>query len=265
LVREDWHRQLPTKNDPSIKDQVMYNAVMHKFNDDPTLKKLLLSTAAGGARRIVEQTHKDDYWGTGPGVDREWARNKNVAYTGPWQPGMSGNNLGLLLVRIRDEISSHRLHGGGRGYAVPAPSAAGAAPAGGGYQHQHQQQQQQQQGTMCLVCQIKPANPGHPDCGRSCAQQAGPQQRQPAAGGYNAAAGYGGGQPAAGAYGGGHQAPAAASGYAPQPGQQQQLQVQCPHDAGPGATISIRLPDGRTVQVVVPQNVGPQQMFTIGI
>ena len=55
------------------------------------LKQLLVSTAAGGvARMIVEHTDKDDYWGDG-GVHS-------------WVPGMSGNNLGQLLVRIREEV-----------------------------------------------------------------------------------------------------------------------------------------------------------------
>jgi ribA/ribD-fused uncharacterized protein len=216
LVREDWHRQLPTKNDPSIKDQVMYNAVMHKFNDDPTLKKLLLSTAAGGARVLIEQTHKDDYWGTGPGVTHEWARNKNVAYTGPWRPGMSGNNLGLLLMRIRDEINADTLHGGGVGYVVPAPQALS--------------------GQMCQFCNAKPANPGHPYCGRTCAQQAGARQSQPAAGGY-----------------------------APHPAAQDLLTVKCPHDAGPGAQVLLTLTDGRKLEVIVPDGVQSGDMFQVSI
>ena len=122
LVREDWHRQLPTTNDPSIKDQVMYNAVMKKFTQDDILKNLLVSTAYGGvSRMIIEHTENDDYWGTGPGVDRTWAAAKSVAYIGPWQLGMSGNNLGQLLVRIRGEIMANTLHNGGNGYFVPPP------------------------------------------------------------------------------------------------------------------------------------------------
>ena len=225
LVREDWHRQLPTKNDPSIKDQVMYNAVMHKFKDDPTLKKLLLSTAVGKARVLIEQTHKDDYWGTGPGVTREWARMKSVAYTGPWQPGMSGNKLGLLLMRIRDEISSNGLHGSGNGYAVPAPLPSGSGA--GGYAPPS--------GQMCQFCQIKAVNPGHPYCGRTCAGNA-------------ARAGF-----------------AAAPQPAPQPAPQETFEVKCPHDAAPGATIHITLVDGRQLEVTVPPGVQAGEMFPVVI
>ena len=68
----------------------MYNAVMHKFMQDRTLKSLLLSTAHGGERRmIIEHTVNDNYWGDG-GVPH-------------WKPGDPGNELGQLLVRIRGE------------------------------------------------------------------------------------------------------------------------------------------------------------------
>ena len=141
FVRSDWHRSLPTTNDPSIKDQVMYNAVMNKFTQDPILKNLLLSTAYGDVpRMIIENTEKDDYWGTGPGVNQGWANAKGVRYTGPWQLGMSGNNLGQLLVRIRDEIKTNRLHNGGNGYVVPPPGTTQQQP----YQPQQPPYQPQQ-------------------------------------------------------------------------------------------------------------------------
>lgn len=54
-VRRDWHRGYPNPQDTPIKDQVMHNAVMHKFTQDADLKALLLSTAAGAFRHLSLQ------------------------------------------------------------------------------------------------------------------------------------------------------------------------------------------------------------------
>jgi ribA/ribD-fused uncharacterized protein len=98
-VRDDWHR-----GNPPVKDQVMYNALLHKFTKNQRLKDLLLST---GQSVLIEHTGNDNYWG-----------DDGVAN---WKPGDKGNKLGQLLSRIRDEIRSGNLEGNGEGYAVPAP------------------------------------------------------------------------------------------------------------------------------------------------
>eukprot|EP01043_Picozoa_sp_COSAG02_P008400 COSAG02_NODE_268_length_26526_cov_28.495554_7_plen_1277_part_00 len=274
-VRDDWHR-----GNPSVKDQVMYNAVMHKFTQDRTLKHLLLSTAAGGERRmIIEHTTNDDYWGDG-GAPR-------------WQVGDSGNKLGQLLVRIRDEIQYNTLQGGGAGYmlplahraaglAMPPPqSVAAAAPAGGG-------------GRMCAMCRAKPARDGHDYCGRTCgtaASQAGLTTQHSRAGGRGGRGGVASAAPS-GSYGhGNYSAAASPAGYGQhqhqhqhqphqhQPHQHQvqhqhqhqhqhqphqmQHQVTCPAGAVPGQHIQVRLGTGETKTVIVPAGVGPGMNFFI--
>ena len=47
FVRTDWHTGYPNPHDVPIKNQVMHNAVMHKFMQHADLKELLLSTATG--------------------------------------------------------------------------------------------------------------------------------------------------------------------------------------------------------------------------
>jgi ribA/ribD-fused uncharacterized protein len=107
-LRKDWHRGYPNHpGDITIKDQVMHNAVMHKFTQDPDLNALLLSTATGGVNRmIVEHTEKDSYWGDGGVRD--------------WRVGQPGNELGQLLVRIRGEIARNSLSQ----FSIPHPPAA---------------------------------------------------------------------------------------------------------------------------------------------
>lgn len=52
-LRDDWE---------SVKDEVMREAVLAKFEQHPTLAGLLLST---GDAEIVEHTKNDAYWGDG--------------------------------------------------------------------------------------------------------------------------------------------------------------------------------------------------------
>jgi ribA/ribD-fused uncharacterized protein len=74
--RDDW---------ANIKDQIMYKYVKAKFTQHADLQKILLST---GDKIIREASPRDSYWGIA--VDK----NGN--------PGL--NKLGLLLMKVRDEI-----------------------------------------------------------------------------------------------------------------------------------------------------------------
>ena len=68
----------------SMRVNVMTVAVRAKFNQHQELLDLLLST---GDRKIVEHTSNDDYWGDGG-------------------DGSGENMLGIILMRIRDELSN---------------------------------------------------------------------------------------------------------------------------------------------------------------
>jgi ribA/ribD-fused uncharacterized protein len=236
--RDDWHRGYPLRDDVSVKDQVMYNAVMTKFTQDPTLKALLMSTAAGGnPRMIIEHTDKDSYWGDG-----------GVLY---WRQGQPGNKLGQLLVRIRDEIYRNRLQGGGHGYVLPvppvnhqlpAPPPPGARPAG----------------PMCAWCHSKPCAAGHQYCGRTCGQSA-------SAAGHRAppVSPAGGGRGGGGGGRGGHHGAPHGQQHAPSHQPQQQHQVTCPAGAGPGSMITITTGNRQQLQVQVPPNVYAGHVFTV--
>ena len=64
-LRPDWEE---------IKDDVMHEALISKFNTHPELKEWLLST---GEKHIVEHTINDDYWGDGSNGD-EIGPGKNM-------------------------------------------------------------------------------------------------------------------------------------------------------------------------------------------
>lgn len=82
-AREGKRRDLPLRKDwESIKEQVMYEALHAKFSQSKNLRELLLNTHK---LELVENSPFDSYWGIG----------KN-------QLGM--NRLGVLLMRLRDEI-----------------------------------------------------------------------------------------------------------------------------------------------------------------
>lgn len=72
-LRSDWEK---------IKDDVMYHILKAKFTQHKDLKEILLRT---GDRKIVEHTANDSYWADGG-------------------DGSGLNKLGLLLMRLRDEL-----------------------------------------------------------------------------------------------------------------------------------------------------------------
>lgn len=81
-LREDWE---------SVKNDVMYVAVMEKFLQHPDLAEKLIAT---GDEMIVEDTTKENYWGCGPNRD-----------------GL--NVYGKILCRVRDELKvREQLEGG---------------------------------------------------------------------------------------------------------------------------------------------------------
>ena len=73
--RNDWE---------SIKDQIMYKALLAKFTQHDDLRKLLLETKE---RKLVERSPYDSYWGDGG-------------------DGTGKNRLGELLMRLRRELRS---------------------------------------------------------------------------------------------------------------------------------------------------------------
>lgn len=77
------HRQL-RKDWESIKEQVMYDALKAKFTQNEHCKEVLLST---GDMKIVEENSTDYYWGEGAN-------------------GKVKNRLGILLMRLRDELKN---------------------------------------------------------------------------------------------------------------------------------------------------------------
>lgn len=72
------------KNWESMKDNVMREAVLQKFSQHSDLKQLLLGT---GDAKLVEHTENDSYWGDGGN-------------------GSGKNKLGLILMEVRDKLST---------------------------------------------------------------------------------------------------------------------------------------------------------------
>ena len=72
-LRADWE---------TVKEDIMYQAVLKKFQTHAELKELLLST---GDQDIVENAPGDYYWGCG-------------------KEGTGLNRLGEILMRVREEI-----------------------------------------------------------------------------------------------------------------------------------------------------------------
>lgn len=72
-LRSDWEQ---------VKDGIMHNAVLNKFQTHAKLAELLLST---GDRTIVENAPMDAYWGCGP-------------------DGRGQNRLGAILMAVRDQL-----------------------------------------------------------------------------------------------------------------------------------------------------------------
>jgi ribA/ribD-fused uncharacterized protein len=70
-LRKDWE---------SVKDQIMYEAVLAKFTQHADLRETLLAT---GDAKIVEHTENDNYWGDGG-------------------DGSGKNKLGQILMKVRE-------------------------------------------------------------------------------------------------------------------------------------------------------------------
>ncbi len=78
-------RQRPLRKDwESVKDAIMFEAVLAKFTQHADLREILLGT---GNATIVEHTRKDAYWGDGG-------------------DGRGQNKLGRILMRVREELRS---------------------------------------------------------------------------------------------------------------------------------------------------------------
>ena len=76
-------RKVPIRSDwEDAKDEIMYRAVLAKFQAYADLKELLLSTCE---EEIVEKTTRDYYWGCGT-------------------DGTGKNMLGKTLMRVRNEL-----------------------------------------------------------------------------------------------------------------------------------------------------------------
>lgn len=83
------HAVIPKDEWSAIKWGAMYRAVKAKFKQHADLKKLLLST---GNKVLVEHAAPDTYWGIGINP----------------KTGKAGyNNLGIILMKVRDKIRAH--------------------------------------------------------------------------------------------------------------------------------------------------------------
>jgi ribA/ribD-fused uncharacterized protein len=69
--RKDW---------PFVKEEIMHQALIYKFNAHPDLAERILST---GQSTLIEDSPVDWYWGIG-------------------SDGKGKNRLGVLLMKVRD-------------------------------------------------------------------------------------------------------------------------------------------------------------------
>lgn len=77
------NRNLPLRKDwEEVKDVIMKKAVLEKFKQNETIRKVLLST---GKDIIVEKTTNDYYWGCG-------------------EDNSGKNMLGIILMEVREEL-----------------------------------------------------------------------------------------------------------------------------------------------------------------
>lgn len=72
-LRPDWQE---------VKEKIMFDGLILKFTQNPNLGKMLLETQES---KLVEHTEKDKYWADGG-------------------DGSGKNRLGILLMRVRDEL-----------------------------------------------------------------------------------------------------------------------------------------------------------------
>lgn len=85
---EGRNRQNPLRADwEEVKDKVMLQALRMKFSQNPEIAKELLAT---GDAIIIEHTRNDDYWADGG-------------------DGSGKNKLGLLLMKVREELKNATL------------------------------------------------------------------------------------------------------------------------------------------------------------
>lgn len=83
-LRTDWEE---------VKDQIMYEIVKAKFDQNPDLKKLLLQT--GNEKLIEGNTWHDNYWGV---CSCKSCKLKTFPY--------SNNHLGIILMKLREEYKN---------------------------------------------------------------------------------------------------------------------------------------------------------------
>ena len=82
-------RKLPLRSDwEDVKVQIMYEAVLKKFQTHENLRQLLLSTSD---QPIVENAPGDYFWGCG-------------------KTGTGLNKLGQILMEVRNELRANQLH-----------------------------------------------------------------------------------------------------------------------------------------------------------
>lgn len=74
-LREDWEQ---------VKDNIMRKAVYAKFTQNKDIRNVLIST---GKEPIIEKTNNDYYWGCG-------------------EDGSGKNMLGIILMEVREKLSS---------------------------------------------------------------------------------------------------------------------------------------------------------------
>ena len=80
----------------TVRSDIMYDALILKFNQNINLTQLLLST---GNKTIVEAAARDRIWGAG--MTAEQIINNNYVLKGR-------NLLGQVLMRVRDEIQNRQ-------------------------------------------------------------------------------------------------------------------------------------------------------------
>lgn len=78
-------RKVPIRSDwEEVKDEIMFDACLRKFQMHKSLKELLLST---GDEELIENAPTDYYWGCG-------------------RRGTEQNKLGKILMRVRQKLRS---------------------------------------------------------------------------------------------------------------------------------------------------------------
>jgi ribA/ribD-fused uncharacterized protein len=93
-LRPDWER---------VKDAVMLDGLRAKFAQHADIRAVLLGT---GQTSIIEHTRKDPYWGDGG-------------------DGTGRNMLGMLLMRVRNELRTERIAFGSRNAAPSSAESTG--------------------------------------------------------------------------------------------------------------------------------------------